>query len=170
MNRPGWLSSLIIVGFAVIVALLCRAQGATMNEEEQAIRNVLKGTTEAFNKHDAKEFVRYYTSDAELVTVRGERMRGAVEIEKGLAGIFAARAKNATLKTLDLTIRFIRPDVAVAHVTNELSGNVDARGERLPSHRELSIRVMVKDGGMWRVTAFHNTILGASQAPSREKE
>ena len=38
--------------------------------------------------------------------------------------IFETRAKAATLKTEDVKIRFIRPDVALAHVTNELSGLV----------------------------------------------
>ena len=35
------------------------------------------------------------------MTVRGERMKGAVEIEKGLEAIFATRATGATLKTLE---------------------------------------------------------------------
>ena len=61
--------------------------------------------------------------------------------------------------TLELAVRFIRPDVALAHVTNELSGLLTPEGQTLPSHRELSIRVLVKDQGVWRITAFHNTIL-----------
>jgi hypothetical protein len=32
-------------------------------------------------------------------------------------------------------------------------------GQTLPPHQELSIRVLVKDQGAWRITAFHNTIL-----------
>ena len=55
-------------------------------------------------------------------------------------------------------MRFIRADVALAHVTNELSGLVSPEGQTLPSHQELSIRVLVKDQGDWRITAFHNTI------------
>jgi uncharacterized protein (TIGR02246 family) len=98
--------------------------------------------------------------DGDLVTVRGERFKGTAEYEKGLAAILATRAKEATLRTLDVTIRFIRPDVAVAHVTNELSGLIGPDGQKLPAHRELSIRVFVKDASTWRVAAaFHNTML-----------
>ena len=86
-------------------------------------------------------------------------MRGIREIEKGLAAVFDSRARHATLKTLDISVRFIRPDVALAHVTNEMSGLLSAEGQPLPSHRELSIRVLVKDQGVWRITAFHNTML-----------
>ena len=61
------------------------------------------------------------------------------------------------------------PDVAVAHVTNELSGLVSAAGEQLPAHRELSIRVLVKERGRWLVTAFHNTIVRPVEPVAREK-
>ena len=157
---------------SIAVLLICyavtsNAQRPTIDENEAAIRKVIAGTTEAFNKHDAKAFARFYTPDAELVTVRGERLKGAVEIEKGLAAIFATRATAATLKTLDVTIRFIKADVAIAHVTNEMSGVVNAGGQEMPPHRELSIRVLVKQKGTWRVTAFHNTIIGTPQAPAR---
>ena len=159
---------LLIVGFVLVNAVTSSAQSSNKSDEE-AIKKIIAGTTEAFNKHDAKAFTRFYTVDAELITVRGERMRGAAEIEKGLAAIFATRAKSVTLKTLDMTVRFIRPDVAVAHVTNELSGLVSAEGEPLPPHRELSIRVLVKDQGKWLVTAFHNTIVRSFESPAREQ-
>ena len=58
-----------------------------------------------------------------------------------------------------MDVRFVRPDVALAHVTNQLSGLVSPEGQTLPAHEELSIRVLVKDQGQWRITAFHNTIL-----------
>jgi uncharacterized protein (TIGR02246 family) len=158
---------IVIVGLVPGHTVTCKAQSSSSSEDEEAIKKVIVGTTEAFNQHDSKAFARFYTPDAELVTVRGERMKGAAEIEKGLAAIFATRAKAVTLKTLDVTVRFIRPDVAVAHVTNELSGLVSPEGEQLPAHRELSIRVLVKDRGRWLVTAFHNTIVRPFEPPAR---
>ena len=119
----------------------------------------MAATTDAFSRHDAKAWVKFCTPDAQLVTVRGESMNGVGEIERGLTTIFETRGRNVTLETLRVAVRFIRPDVALAHVTNELSGLVSPAGETLPSHRELSIRVLVKDQGTWRITAFHNTIL-----------
>ena len=156
-----------IVGLLICYAATAIAQSKTTREEEEAIKKVIAGTTEAFNKHDAKAFARFYTPDAELVTVRGERMKGAAEIERGLATIFATRATAATLKMLDVSIRLIRPDVAVAHVTNEMSGVINAEGEKQPPHRELSIRVLVKDNETWRVTAFHNTLISSRQTTTR---
>lgn len=86
-------------------------------------------------------------------------MKGTAEIEEGLTKISQIRGRNVTLKTLDVAVRFIRPDVALAHVTNELSGLASPQGQTLPAHQELSIRVLVKDQGVWRITAFRNTVV-----------
>lgn len=143
------------------------AQGTRADEE--AINKVIVEMTEGFNKHDARASTRMYTPDADLITVRGERFRGTTEFEKGLAQIFATRAREATHRTLNVSVRFIRPDVALAHVTNELSGLIAPDGQRPPPHQELSLRVFVKEAGEWRVAAFHNTLIQPFGAPSQQK-
>jgi len=40
-----------------------------------------------------------------------------------------------------------------------LSGLVAPDGHALPSHQELSLRVFVKDAGVWQIAAFHNTMI-----------
>ncbi len=145
------------------------AQSPSGGEDEEAIRKMIVEMTEGFNKHDGKAAARMYTPDADFVTVRGDAFKGRDAIEKGLVAIFASRARDATLKTLEVSIRFIQPDVVVAHVTNELSGLVNPDGEKLPAHRELSIRVFVKEQGTWRVAAFHNTIVRPFGAPAPQR-
>ena len=157
MNTPSLL--LIVAAISLGVPATGYAQGIENPAEVDAIEALMVQTTETFNRHDAKAWARFCTPDAQLVTVRGESMRGIDEIEKGLAAVFKTRARRATLKTLEVSVRFIRPDVALAHVTNEMSGLLSLEGQPVPSHRELSIRVVVKDQGVWRITAFHNTML-----------
>src|SRR6478752_4383440 len=129
----------------VCMATVAAAQGPGNGDDEVAIKNVIVQMTEGFNRREAAE--------------------------KTLRRIFETRAKTAALKTEEVQIRFIRPDVALAHVTNELSGLVAADGQNLPSHRELSLRVFVKDDGVWRLASFQNTMLnpfpGASPASSK---
>ena len=152
---------IFIAALVVLAAPVGAAQApspGTRNDED-AIKAVMAATTDAFSRHDAKAWASFCTPDAQLVTVRGESMRGIAEIEKGLTRIFETRGRNVTLKTLAVTVRFIRPDVALAHLTNELSGLVGPDGQTQPPHQELSVRVLVKDQGTWRITAFHNTIL-----------
>ena len=147
----------IFAALSITLSMPSRAESSAKDEE--LIRGVITAMTEGFNKHDARAASEMYTADADFVTVRGERAKGASGLEKQLAAIFATRAKEATQRTLNVTVRFVASDVAVAHVTNELSGIVRPDGQRLPPHTELSIRVFTKADGIWRVAAFHNTIV-----------
>jgi uncharacterized protein (TIGR02246 family) len=135
------------------------AQQTGAATDEQAIRQVITEMTEGFNSHDGRAATRMYMPEARLVTVRGEVMEGQAAIEKGLTSIFETRAKTAKHRTLNVSIRFLRPDVALVHVTNELSGLVAPDGAALPSHQELSLRVFAKQDGHWQVAAFHNTMI-----------
>ena len=151
---------MLIAAVAVAVSIgAAQAPSRGTRTDEDAVRAVIAATTDAFTRHDAKTWVKFCTPDAQLVTVRGEYMRGVAEIEQGLNRIFETRGRKVTLKTLDVAVRFIRSDVALAHVSNELSGLVSREGQTLPPHQELSIRVLVKDQAVWRIAAFHNTIL-----------
>jgi uncharacterized protein (TIGR02246 family) len=134
-------------------------------EDEDAIRKIVAAMTDGFNKHDATAATRMYAPDADFVSVRGDAAAGSREIEEKLAIIFATRASGAVLTTLNVKVRFVRPDVALVHVLNELGGLLAADGEKLPAHKELSVRVFVKDEGALRVAAFHNTMQKPFEAP-----
>ena len=123
MTTARWLAAILLTALMVSLGESPAPAGeAVANQADlEAIRHLIAETTAAFSSHDAKAFVRHYTPDAWLVTVRGESMAGTAEIESGLASIFESRAQSAKLKTLDISVRFIRPDIALAHVLNELS-------------------------------------------------
>jgi uncharacterized protein (TIGR02246 family) len=131
-------------------------------DDETAIRAVIADMTDGFNKHDAVASSRMYTPDADFTNAAGMQAKGSAAIERFLAAGFLSRLKNASQKTMNVTIRFIRPDVAVVHVTNQISGFLTPDGATEAPHDEVSIRVFQKDNGIWRVSAFHNTSVAAS--------
>ena len=155
MNRQA--VALLVALYLLSASLHAQAAGGVT--DEIAIKSLMAKTTDAFNRHDAKAWATFCTPDARLVTVRGESMTGVAAIEKGLAAIFATRAGSAVLKTSDVSVRFIKPDVALAYVVNEMSGVKSPSGGEQPPHTELSVRVVVKNENEWRVAAFHNTIV-----------
>jgi uncharacterized protein (TIGR02246 family) len=157
MKRAAVFAVMLALGISISVATDAQNPGASSDEE--TIRRVVVVMTEEFNRHDAKAASQMYLPDAQFVTVRGEVMNGQSAIEKGLASIVGTRAKNATQRTLDVAVKFVRPDVALVHVKNELSGLVATDGQALPSHQELSLRVFIKESGVWRVAAFQNTLI-----------
>jgi uncharacterized protein (TIGR02246 family) len=124
--------------------------------DEAAIREVMASGADAFNRGDAPAAGAVYASDADLVNVRGDHLKGSAAIEQGLARAFATRYKDARMKRGEISIRFLRPDVALAYVTNEITVG---EGSGATVHRELGLRVFVKDGGAWRIAALHNTPL-----------
>jgi uncharacterized protein (TIGR02246 family) len=126
-------------------------------EDLAAINAFLDENVVALNNNDTVGASRQYTADAEFTNVAGIHVKGAAEIEKFLAAGFATRLKAATWRPVNTTIRFIRPDVAIVHVTSEISGFLNPDGSTAPPHNELSIRVFQKDNGMWHVAVFHNT-------------
>lgn len=159
MVRHNLVALLVVLGVGAGSDNAAQSRSTAAPSDEDAIKAVITATTDAFSRHDAKAWAKFCTADAQLVTVRGESMQGVAQIEQGLATIFQTRGGRVVLKTLDVRVRFIRPDVALAHVSNELSGLVGPDGQTLPPHRELSVRVFVKDDGAWRIAAFHNTIV-----------
>jgi uncharacterized protein (TIGR02246 family) len=168
MKQIDALTIVVAVGLVAFgSASMSGAQQAGSNADEVAIRKVIVDMTDGFNNHDGKAATRMYTPDARFVSVRGDLMNGQARIEQGLSAILTSRAKDATQRTVDVTVRFIRPDVALANVTNELSGLAAPDGHALPSHQELSLRVFVKDAGVWQVAAFHNTIVAPFLPPPR---
>ena len=149
MNQMNALTVIVAVSLATFgTTSMSGAQQVASNEDEAAIRKVIVEMTDGFNNHDGKAAASMYAPDARFVSVRGDMMNGQAGIEKGLSAILTTRAKNAAQRTLDVTIRFIRADVALANVTNELSGLVAPDGRALPAHQELSLRVFVKDAGV----------------------
>ena len=114
--------------------------------DEDAIRAVIVETLEGFNAHDARRATHAYMRDSDLVTVRGDALKGKAEIERRLTELFLARGKHAIQEMRDVRIRFIRDDVALAHVGIELNGVVAPDGQALPPHRELQGRGLVEGG------------------------
>jgi len=133
------------------------AQGT--RKDEEAIRSLLIAWTEASNAHDAKAGTAFFTPDADYVNVLGSWSKGVSAIEKFRKDRYDTVLKESKITPIDIQIRFIRRDVAVVHELHDFSGMLGPNGEKMPTQRELGIRVLVKQRGKWLVTAFHNTVV-----------
>ena len=153
------LARALILSFALISCGCAHEADRGGNETE--IRQQIIRMTEAFNAHNARAQASFFTEDADFVSARGLRWRGAGEIEEGLERLFATSLQQARLDTQEVTVRFVRDDMAVAHVRNRLSGRLLADGQTAPPHEEISVRVYVRESGTWRIVAFHNTLIEA---------
>lgn len=131
--------------------------GADRSTDEAAIREAVQMRQQlAWNQHDAKAYAALFTEDGDVVNVVGWWWRGRAEIEKKLTDAFAFVFRGSALTIQHVGIRFLAPDVAVAHAYWTMSG---ARtSPTIPQPREgLQTLVVQKRGGKWMIAAFQNT-------------
>ncbi len=124
------------------------------NKDEAAIRQIVQQVQDGWNALDGKAFAAPFAADADYVIVNGMSIKGREAIEKGHAEIFNTIYKESRNVATVKSVRFLRPDVAVAHIEWNLEFKV---GGAVRKARAMNTMVMTKEGGSWTIAAFHNT-------------
>jgi uncharacterized protein (TIGR02246 family) len=129
-------------------------------QDEAAVRAVVQSVQDAWNAHDGKAFAAPFAADADYVVVNGMYLKGRAAIEGGHTQIFNTIYRESRNAATVKGVRFLRPDVAVAHV----EWNLEFRpgGEKA---RAMNTMIMTKDGGKWSIAAFHNTPVAPQGGP-----
>ena len=155
MSQRSSLFTLALAAFLVITAQTGKAQTPqSASADENAVRQIVQQLQDGWNAHDGKAFAAPFATDADYVVVNGMKLKGREAIEKGHTGIFTTIYKESHNVGTVLGVRFLRPDVAVAHV--EWNLEFTAGGEKRKGHA-INTMVMTKDSGKWSIAAFHNT-------------
>ena len=153
----------IAIGSVAGVRVIETRQTQRDREDEAAIRGVITEQTRLFNEHEVDRTL--FTEDADFVNAQGVWLKGAAEIERARKMQFQTALRAAMIKLLDVRVRFLRPDVAIAHASYEIAGMVGFDGRVAPPHEELSVRVLVRNNGRWLVSAFHITTASSPLRP-----
>lgn len=163
MNRASVLLGIV----ALVIPMLATSIVAAPNDME-AVQKVVAGFVTAWNHHDMDAFGKLFAMDADFVNVAGTRWVGRKEIQaqhayshgaipqSGLPkenpryyGIF----KHSTMTFTHMDVRFLRKDVALAHVDWELSGDARTQAPR----RGVFTFVLTQQNGSWLIAAAQNT-------------
>ena len=153
------------------LALSAAAHGQTVSspknsaQDEAAIRAIIRGVEDAWNAHDGKAFAAPFAADADYVIVNGGYIRGRDAIEKGHVDLFSTLYKESHNVATIKSVRFLRPDVAVAHVEWKLE--FKAGGETRKGHA-MNTMVFTKENGKWSIAAFQNTPVQAQGGPPNQ--
>jgi uncharacterized protein (TIGR02246 family) len=132
------------------------AFGEDHSQDEAAIRKVETLQQEAWNNHDATAYANLFTEDGEIVNVVGWWWKGRPEIEKKLTDAYAFVFRESVLTVTDVKVRFLTPQIAVAHVLWTMVGARTPKGIPEPQ-QGIQIQVLQKDAGKWLITSFQNT-------------
>jgi uncharacterized protein (TIGR02246 family) len=85
---------------------------AQTQEDEAAIRQAVATLTTAFNTRDDQAAAGLTTTDADFVTVTGNWSKGSADYLAARRARFATALKNASIRVVDIRIRFLRPIAA----------------------------------------------------------
>ena len=143
----------LTVGFALAV-MVAPALGQGTPADEAAIRKATEQFPPAWAKSDAKALAALYTTDADYVSSTGLPARGRAEIEKAYITQFSGAYKGTSLKNAITNVRFLKPDIAIANGTFEVTGLRGPGGQEAPSRKGMSISILVKQNGQWLITAL----------------
>jgi uncharacterized protein (TIGR02246 family) len=132
-----------------------------VEQDETAIREVVRKAQDGWNANDERAFAAAFAEDADYVLVNGRHVKGREAISVGARADFSTIFKDSNNSYSVEDARFIRPDVAIAHVYQLLKYR---DGEAIQESSARSTWVLTKNDGKWSVAAFQNTLI----APSRE--
>jgi len=124
----------------------------TSAADEAALRENVKLLETGWNTKSGALFARPFAADADYVVINGRYIKGREVIEKSHQQIFDTIFKDTKISLTVTQIRFLRPDVAVVHV----SGHRDAPTKELVGDAMMTI-VMTKEHDGWKIAAFQNT-------------
>jgi uncharacterized protein (TIGR02246 family) len=146
--------------FAIALAATIAATPQA-SSDEIAIRNIIQEETTAWNAGDAAAYSRHFAEDGTCTNIRGELFNGRQAFIQRHDYLFKGPFRGSTLKQDLVSLKFVRPDVAVVEVLTSVSGiqklspgtKTDDKG-RL---RTRLLQVVVKEKGEWEIVAYHNT-------------
>lgn len=153
-------SAIMKIATILTFMLIAITSWAQSGSDEAAIRDILQQQVAAWNKGDAEACARHFAADGTFTNILGMFFKGREAFRERHEQIFRGAFHGTTKQSDVVSIKFVRPDVAIVETLQTLSGfqklppgtSADANG-RL---RTRLLQVLVKDGGEWETAAFHN--------------
>jgi uncharacterized protein (TIGR02246 family) len=125
-----------------------------------AIRNVIQNEIDTWKTGDAAGYSRDFSATGTFTNIRGQFFTGYPGYLKQHEVIFSGIFKNSTLKEDIVSLRFIRPDVAIVETVTTVSGAAESpvgvtRDDKGRIRTRL-LQVLAKEDGVWKIVTYHN--------------
>jgi uncharacterized protein (TIGR02246 family) len=149
----------ILVVAVALAALPALAQATEDTADRKAIEAIAASFQDAWNRHDMEAAASLVAEDVDFVTVLGERgwLKGRREFRDVHVQIHQTMFKDSLLTNKGIHVKFIRPDIAIAHVIWETKGDVVPDRKPGEPREGIFTWVVEKRGGKWLIIASQNT-------------
>lgn len=147
-------------GLAVLLAIVgtvSPVSHAWGGNDAAAVRSVALQQADAWNRHDAAAYSALFTPDCDVVNIVGWWWKSRAEMQAKLTRAFSSVFRDSTLTFTDVRVKFIRPDIAVAHASWKMTGMHMPPGMP-PPDAGIQTLVLTKSAGQWRIAVFQNTL------------
>ncbi len=139
-----------------------------MTTEGRDIQAVIQQLETAWNASDSTGFAAPFAKDATFIQIFGGQLDGRAAIEGSHRAIFDTIYKGSKAAFTLRSIRFVRPDVAIAFTRAHLKFHDGAEAREIEARPTM---ILVREQAKWQIVAFQNTRISempaAAQAASR---
>jgi uncharacterized protein (TIGR02246 family) len=141
----------------VVAALGVSVVSADQAEDEKAIRVIQARWDDAWNRHDVKALSSLVAEDVRFVNVAGVVLNGRGEFEALQTRTHGMQFKESVRTVTDTQVKFLSPDIAVAHVSWRMRGDKDPDGTPRQPRHGVMMQVLMKRDGTWAIVGAQNT-------------
>jgi uncharacterized protein (TIGR02246 family) len=151
--------------FILLTLLLTTISNAQNKSDTTAIESILNEEVISWNNGDAITYSQRFSENGTFTNILGMFYTGHKEFLDRHVEIFKGRFLKTTLHQNIVSLRFVRPDVAIVETLTWITGfskdgppvgtHLDAKGRLFT--RLLQVMVKIKDG--WQITVYHNVDL-----------
>jgi len=162
-----------VLGFALAQAeppapkQVATAQLGT-GEDEAAIRAIVNHWQQSWENFDASILAGDYADDADWLNAFGVRIKGGAKIVEFVSKVVKRPTVQGRHTTWgEPTVRFVRPDVALAYRDYTTVGHKTLNDQEMPQRNTHSTWLLTKDGGRWHIASHVISDDNGAASPAR---
>lgn len=160
------MKSLFAFAFGLVLLSSVWSAAAPDNAKDiEAIQRIESRWQDAWNNHDMKSLASLVAENIDFITVSGTWLKGRKAFEEHHAARHAMQFKKSVWETTGVQVQFLKPDIALVHVSWGLKGDKDPDGTPRRPRRGIFTQVVMKQSGRWLIRASQNTNIAETPPP-----
>lgn len=134
--------------------------------EQKAVEAQVDAFFTSWNTHDFSGMNKYMSPDCDFVNISGMHWKGVADIQYAHQVFHDKVFKTIPLEKRSVAVRFLTPDVAVAHVLMHVMGSITTPdGAKAGDNDGLATFVFVRRNGTWLAEAVENVVVNEVHKP-----